>query len=59
LAIPFYGQKEKTALLQQNDKYRWIMLRSYNNADNYLEKQQEHLVRSRVKKYPSLHAPDY
>jgi hypothetical protein len=35
------------------------MLRSHNNANNYLEKQREHLVRSRVKKYPPLQPLDY
>jgi hypothetical protein len=52
-------RKKKTAFLQQNDKYGWVMLRSHNNADNHLEKRREHLVRNRVKKYLSLHALDY
>jgi hypothetical protein len=57
---PFsWSKKKKTAFLQQNDKYAWVVLRSYNNPDNYLEKQREHLVRNRVKKYPPLHALNY
>ena len=55
----FIVKKEKTAFLQQNDKYGWVMLRSHNNVDNYLEKQREHLVRNRVKKYLPLHVLDY
>ncbi len=55
----FMVKKEKNCFLQQNDKYGWIILRSHNYVDNYLEKLREHLVRNRVKKYLPLHALDY
>jgi hypothetical protein len=45
-------KKENNCSFAANDKYGSIMLRSYNNADIYLEKRREHLVRSQVKKYP-------
>jgi len=31
-------KRAKTALLEQNDRYGWIMLPLYNNANTYLEK---------------------
>jgi hypothetical protein len=54
---PFsWSKKGKLALLKQNDKSGLVMPRSSNNADIYLEKQQECLLRRRVKKY-ALFAP--
>jgi hypothetical protein len=58
LAIHFSSSK-KLPFYSKMINYGWIMPRSYNNADNHLEKQQEHLAKNRVKKYPPLQAVDY